>query len=203
MKSEQSTSIQIPKRIGIYSGSFNPIHLGHQNLAKYLIDNEIVDEVWFVVSPRNPLKNQADLLDEYIRLDMLMLAIQNEPQFKVSDIEFVMPIPSYTIDTLHELTRQFPDNQFQLIIGSDNALVFDKWKNPQQILTEYPVLVYPRRGYNLAEVADLYPQMQLLNTPYFDISSTQVRDLIVQKKDVSQCLHPCVYEFINENNLYK
>lgn len=203
MKSEQSTSIQIPKRIGIYSGSFNPIHLGHQNLAKYLIDNEIVDEVWFVVSPCNPLKNQADLLNEYIRLDMLMLAIQNEPLFKASDIEFVMPIPSYTVDTLHELTRQFPDNQFQLIIGSDNALVFDQWKNPQQILTEYPVLVYPRRGFNFAEVEDLYPQMQLLNTPYFDISSTQVRNLIGQEKDVSQWLHHSVYEFINENNLYK
>ena len=129
MKSEESTLI--PKRIGIYSGSFNPIHSGHLNLSEYLINNQIVDEVWFVVSPCNPLKNQTNLLDEYLRLDMLMLAIQNQPKFKVSDVEFVMTIPSYTINTLHELSIQYPDNQFFLIIGSDNALVFDKWKNPQ------------------------------------------------------------------------
>jgi len=201
MKSEESTLI--PKRIGIYSGSFNPIHSGHLNLSEYLINNQIVDEVWFVVSPCNPLKNQTNLLDEYLRLDMLMLAIQNQPKFKVSDVEFVMTIPSYTINTLHELSIQYPDNQFFLIIGSDNALVFDKWKKPQQILKEYKILVYPRHGYNFENVAEFYPQMQLLNTPFFDISSTQIREFIAQKKDVSQWLHPSVYQFIQENNLYQ
>jgi nicotinate-nucleotide adenylyltransferase len=203
MKSEQSTNNHFPKRIGIYSGSFNPIHLGHQKLAEYLIDNRIVDEVWFVVSPCNPLKDQSELLDEYIRLEMLLLAIKNQSKLKASDIEFIMPVPSYTIDTLHELTAQFTDNQFSLIIGSDNALVFDKWKSPEQIMDKYPVLVYPRLGYNFAEVAGLYPQMQLLNTPYFDISSTQIRESIAQKKDVSQWLHPSVYQFILENYIYQ
>ena len=203
MKSEQQPINQIKKRVGIYSGSFNPIHLGHQKLAEYLIEKQYVDEVWFVVSPCNPLKNQSELLDEYLRLDMLMLAIQNYPNFKASDVEFTMPIPSYSIDTLHELKSQFADNQFILIIGSDNALVFDQWKNYSQLLNEFPVLVYPRRGYDFTEVADKYSQMQLLNSPFYDISSSLIRNFIAQKKDVSQWLHPSVYQFIIENNLYK
>jgi nicotinate-nucleotide adenylyltransferase len=188
--------------IGLYFGSFNPIHNGHLKLAEYLIDNQIVDEVWFVVSPCNPLKEQSDLLDEYVRLDMLMLAIQNHPQFKVSDIEFVMPVPSYTIDSLHELTKQFPNNQFSLLIGSDNALVFDQWKNYTQILKEYPILVYPRMNFDFSKVKDLYPQMQLLESPLFNISSTQIRQSIAKKKDVSQWLHPSVNKFIIENEFY-
>jgi len=189
-------------KVALYFGSFNPIHLGHTQLAEYLTDNKMADEVWFVVSPCNPLKQQAGLLDEYLRLDMLMLAIRNKEHFKACDVEFTMPIPSYSIDTLHELSLQYPDYQFQLIIGSDNALVFDKWKNSQEILAEYPVLVYPRHGYNFSEVANQYPQMQLLDTPYYDISSTEIRQALVQKKDITQWLHPSVYEFIKENKLY-
>lgn len=202
MKPENTALDQQKKRIGVYSGSFNPIHNGHEKLAGYLIDNQIVDEVWFVVSPCNPLKNKEDVLDEYIRLDMLMLAIRDQNSFKASDIEFTMPVPSYSIDTLHELTFLYPDFQFILIIGSDNALVFDQWKNYAQILNEYPVLVYPRREYDFEKVSTRYPQMQLLQTPYFDISSTQIRRFIAQKKDVSQWLHPSVLKFIQENNLY-
>lgn len=190
-------------RVALYFGSFNPIHVGHLKLAEYLIENKLADEVWFVVSPCNPLKKQSDLLDEYIRLDMLVFAIHDQPRFKACDIEFTMPIPSYSIDTLHLLSSQFPDYQFKLVIGSDNALVFDQWKNPMQLLEEYPVLVYPRRDYNFAEVADKYPQMKLLKTPYFDISSTEIRESIVQKKDVSQWLHPSVLQIINDNNLYQ
>ena len=189
-------------RIGIYSGSFNPIHLGHQQLAQYLIENKLVDEVWFVVSPCNPLKNQEDLIDEYIRLEMVVLAIREQHGLKASDIEFTMPIPSYSIDTLHELSSQYPDFQFNLIIGSDNALVFNQWKEYEKLLTEYPVLVYPRSGHDFAEVAQKYPQMQLLDSPYYDISSTQIRDLIAQKKDVTKWLHPSVYQIIKDNCLY-
>ena len=118
------------KKVGLYFGSFNPVHTGHIHLAKYLTDNNLVDEVWFVISPCNPLKDQTGLIDEYLRLDMLMLAIKDNPRFKVCDIEFTMPIPSYTVDTLAELHKQFADIQFTLLIGSDNALVFDKWKTP-------------------------------------------------------------------------
>ena len=188
--------------IAIYSGSFNPIHQGHLHLAEYLVENNIVDEVWFVVSPCNPLKKQSDLLDEYIRLEILLLAINGKPHFKASDIEFTMPVPSYSIDTLHEFQRQYPQHQFSLIIGSDNALVFDKWKAPEQLLREFPVIVYPRRGYDFAQVADKYPQMQVLDTPFYEISSTRIREFIAQKKDVSHWLHPSVNQFIIENGLY-
>jgi len=203
MEAEQKKDKQSKKRIGIYSGSFNPIHLGHQKLATYLVENQFLDEVWFVVSPCNPLKMPFEILDEYIRLDMLMLAIHNQPHLKVSDVEFIMPVPSYTIDTLHVLSSQFPDFEFSLIIGSDNALAFNQWKNYEQILAEYPVLVYPRREYNFEEVSEKYPQMQILSTPYYNISSTQIRDFIAQKKDVTPWLHPSVYQFIIENNLYQ
>jgi len=203
MKPEPTPVNQYKKRIGIYSGSFNPIHVGHRKLAEYLIDNELVDEVWFVVSPCNPLKKQEEVIDEYIRLEMLLMAIRDQPRFKASDIEFTMPVPSYSIDTLHELTSQYPDFLFTLIIGSDNALVFNQWKDYTQILNEFPVLVYPRHGYDFESVAGIYPQMQLLNSPYFDISSTQIREFITQRKDVIQWLHPSVSQFIIENNLYR
>jgi len=203
MNPEQATENQHKRRIGIYSGSFNPIHIGHQKLAQYLIDNQLVDEVWFVVSPCNPLKKQDDVIDEYIRLEMLLMAIKQQPDFKASDIEFTMPVPSYSIDTLHVLTSQYPDYKFYLIIGSDNALIFDQWKDYTQLLNEYPVLVYPRHGYDVELVTGKYPQMQVLQSPYFDISSTQIRQFIAQKKDVSPWLHPSVCQFINENNLYR
>ncbi len=190
-------------KIAVYSGSFNPVHNGHTQLAQYLIDNDLVDEVWFVVSPCNPLKEQKELIDEHLRLEMMILAIAGEQRFKASDIEFSMPIPSYSIDTLKQLNQIYPEHQFCLIIGSDNALVFDKWKNYNEIIDKYEVLVYPRLGYDFKKVANIYPQMKLLETPYYNISSTQIRDAIKQNKDVSNWLHPKVVSFIFENELYK
>ena len=191
------------KKIGIYSGSFNPIHKGHTQLAAYLIEQKIVDEVWFVVSPCNPLKERSELLDEYIRLEMLVLALQQHPGMKASDIEFSMPIPSYSVDTLNYLVKEYPTVQFSLIIGSDNALIFDQWKEYQQILDHFPVLVYPRKGYGFETVADQYPAMQLLSTPYYDISSTQIRQLIQERQDLTPYLHPSVIQLIEENNFYQ
>ncbi|HLP05905.1 MAG TPA: nicotinate (nicotinamide) nucleotide adenylyltransferase [Paludibacter sp.] len=191
------------KRIGIYSGTFNPIHLGHQKLAEYLVENKHVDEVWFVVSPCNPLKEKSEIIDEYIRLDMVILAISGNPAFKASDVEFLMPVPSYSVDTLHELSIQYPEFQFVMIIGSDNALVFDQWKDYTKILQEYPVLVYPRKGFEFSLVARKYPAMQLVESPCYEISSTVIRHSIAQKKDISQWLNPSVFQFIEENNLYR
>lgn len=189
-------------KIAIYSGSFNPIHLGHQKLAEFLIDKQLVDEVWFVVSPCNPLKNPDEQMDEFIRLDMVLAAISGKNQLKASDVEFTMPVPSYTIDTLHHLAKLYPQHQFALMIGSDNALVFDQWKNHQELLENYPVYVYPRKGYDFSTVAEIYPQMQILDTPYYDISSTQIREMIQQGEDVAKWLHPGVVAYIRENSLY-
>lgn len=188
--------------IAIYSGSFNPIHTGHTKLAEYLTDNRLVDEVWFVVSPCNPLKEQVELIDEYLRLDMVVLAIKGKDKLKASDVEFTMPFPSYTIDTLHKLTGLFPEHQFSLIIGSDNALIFNQWKDYPQILDEYPVLVYPRKDYEFSIVSDKYPEMKLLDTPYYDISSTEIRKMTRENNDAGQWLHPMVAAYIHENKLY-
>lgn len=189
-------------RIAIYSGSFNPIHIGHQKLAEYLIDKQLVDEVWFVVSPCNPLKDQASQMDEFIRLDMVVAAINGKSQLKASDVEFTMPLPSYTIDTLYQLTKQYPEHEFALMIGSDNAMIFDQWKNYREILETFPVYVYPRKGYDFSTVANIYPQMQLLDTPFYDISSTQIREMIQKGEDVSRWVSPGVLEYIRENGLY-
>ena len=189
--------------IALFFGSFNPFHLGHLHLGEYIVQNELFEEVWYIVSPCNPLKNQVDLIDENLRLEMLVGAIQQNSQLKASDIEFTMPIPSYTIDTLKVLSNEFPDNKFTLLIGSDNALVFDKWKNYNDLLTNFDIVVYPRTGYDFSEVSKIYPQMKLLNTPVYDISSTEIRKYIKQQKDITNMVHPFVNQFIIENNLYQ
>lgn len=191
------------KKVGLYFGSFNPIHCGHLNLANFLIDHQLVDEVWLVVSPNNPLKEASGLLDHNIRYELTQLAINENPRLKVSDIEFSMPVPSYTVDTLNAFSVRYPAFCFYLLIGSDNALLFDKWKDYQSILDKYPVLVYPRRGYDFSAVATKYPQMQLLDTPFYDISSTEIRNKILADKDVSGFLHPEVNQYIRDNRLYK
>ncbi len=189
-------------KIAVYSGSFNPIHLGHIQLANYLIKNKLSDEVWFVISPLNPLKLSDDQLDETTRLEMVKLTVEDKPNFKVSDIEFSMPMPSYTINTLSKLSSKYPEFQFTLLIGSDNAVVFDQWRAYEDILMHYQVMVYPRRNYDLEYVARQFPEMKLLESPYFDISSTQIRNMIKNKQDASEWLHPKVLKYIKEKNLY-
>lgn len=189
--------------IALFFGSFNPFHYGHLHLGEYLVDNKMFDEVWYVVSPCNPLKNQSDMIDEYVRLEMLVGAIVNKPYLKACDIEFSLSIPSYTIDSLEFITSQYPTHNFSLLIGSDNALVFDKWKSYNELLNKYKVFVYPRSGYDFAEVSVIYPQMNLINSPVYNISSTEIRHLIAQKKDISNLVHPFVNQFIIENNLYQ
>lgn len=189
--------------IAVYSGSFNPIHKGHLQLAEYVIDQQLADEVWLVVSPCNPLKEQKELIDHFLRLDMVIAAISNRKGIKASDVEFDMPFPSYSIDTLNELSRMFPEHTFSLLIGSDNAVVFDKWKNYPGILEKYNVLVYPRRGYDFETVAQRFSQMKLLPTPFYDISSTDIRSAIAQNQPVDQWLEPEVIAFIKENGLYE
>ena len=191
------------KSIGLFFGSFNPIHLGHTNLAEYIFRFSGVDEIWFIISPRNPLKEQSELIDENLRLKMLQLATGDKDYLVASDIEFDLPKPSYTIKTLKTLSEIFPEDDFILLIGSDNMQIFDQWKDYQTILDDYSVLVYPREGYPYEEYEEMYPEMQILEeAPFFDVSSTQIRELIKNNQDVSHWLHADVYQFIKENNLY-
>ncbi|MHB9056371.1 MAG: nicotinate (nicotinamide) nucleotide adenylyltransferase [Paludibacteraceae bacterium] len=192
------------KSIGLFLGSFNPVHLGHTNLAEYIFQFSGVDEIWFIVSPRNPLKEQAELIDEHLRFKMLQLATEDRDYLIPSDIEFDLPKPSYTINTLKTLSERYPEDNFILLIGSDNMYIFDQWKDYKTILEDYSVVVYPREGYPYEEYEETYPDMQILEeAPLFGISSTEIRQLIEEKKDASRWLHPEVYQFIVENNLYQ
>ncbi|NLO72399.1 MAG: nicotinate-nucleotide adenylyltransferase [Porphyromonadaceae bacterium] len=192
------------KSIGLFFGSFNPIHLGHIALAGYIFEFSGVDEIWFIVSPRNPLKEQKELIDEQLRLRMIELAIEEKEYLKASDIEFDMPKPSYTINTLQALSENNEEDNFILIIGSDNMVIFDQWKDYQKILENYSILVYPRKGFDYEPFEEIYPDMHIMEeAPFFEISSTEIREMIKNKQDAAKWLHPEVYRFILENELYR
>ncbi|MCL1868561.1 MAG: nicotinate (nicotinamide) nucleotide adenylyltransferase [Paludibacter sp.] len=192
-------------KTALYFGSFNPIHNGHLGLANYLINNNLSDEVWFVVSPRNPLKNEQELIDEHLRIDMARLAIDGNNCLQTSDIEFDMPKPSFTVDTLKKLQQKFPDVNFSLLIGSDNALVFDKWKDFKAILQMVEILVYPRENFDFKQVKENFPQMKYLEfAPQYKISSTQIRNEIKKHHFAlaNKWLHPKVLNYIKCKNIY-
>ena len=173
-------------QIALYFGSFNPIHFGHIALAQYVLRKGGFDEVWLMLSPNNPLKEKNCLWDENLRLSLAQQALKDEPHIRVSNFEFSLPRPSYTIDTLTALSRTYPPHRFSLIIGSDNMALFNRWKNYRQILDNYPVIVYPRKGDDLNALQQQYPQMQILKeAPLLDISSTEIRQRIKENKDIS------------------
>ena len=162
-------------KIGIYGGSFNPIHFGHIGLAKWVLENTDLDELWLMVSPNNPLKDKNILADEHERLVAAKEAIKYIPGLVASDFEFALPRPNYTANTLRALAQACPEHEFTLIIGEDNLSIFDKWREYQYILDNYRVFVYPRHGnstYTLPHAKDL---RVLTGAPYFDISSTELR----------------------------
>ncbi|MCL2596368.1 MAG: nicotinate (nicotinamide) nucleotide adenylyltransferase [Paludibacter sp.] len=193
------------KKITFYFGSFNPIHNGHVGLANYLVNNNLSDEVYFVVSPRNPLKNEQELIDENLRIEMVRLATGSDSRLQASDIEFDMPKPSYTIDTLKKLQQNFSDTRLSLLIGSDNALIFDQWKNYQMILQMVDILVYPRKNFDFQQVKEHFEQMTYLpNAPYFQISSTEIRNEIKKNRFglAKKWLNPKVLFFIKSKKIY-
>ena len=163
-------------KVGIFGGSFNPVHTGHVALAKSLCQKAGLDEVWFMVSPMNPFKKHAtDLLADHLRLEMVRKAVENEPQLKASDYEFLLPKPSYTWNTLQALSADYPDTEFTLLIGGDNWAAFDKWYRSADILARYPIVVYPRQGSHTGNVPE---GVTIVETPLLDISSTEIRQRI-------------------------
>ncbi len=190
---EKATKI----KTGIFGGSFNPIHIGHLALANYLCEYSELDEVWFLVSPHNPLKEQSDLWDDSLRLKLVQLAVEGYPKFRASDFEFHLPRPSYMVNTLSALTQAYPDREFTLIIGADNWTSFPRWYQPEEILAHHSVIVYPRPGYDIDRTA-LPPNVQLIDTPLLEISSTFIRQALKEGKDVRYFLHPAVYEALEQ-----
>lgn len=199
------------KRIGIFGGSFNPVHLGHTALAAYICDKGLVDEVWMMVSPQNPLKQNLALLDEEHRLTMLKLAVAPYPTLRACDFEFHLPRPSYTYYTLQALREAYPDHEFSLIIGEDNWLYFDRWYRSKNILSETHIIVYPRDSVESQElskkreeqVSTVNSQPTILeNPPLFPFSSTEVRNTLIAGNDVSHMLHPDVAAYIQRHKLY-
>lgn len=185
------------QKTGIFSGSFNPIHIGHLALANYLCEFEGLDELWFMVSPHNPLKEQADLWPNELRLKLVQLSIEGYPKFRASDFEFHLPRPSYTIDTLDQLKATYPDREFILIIGADNWALFNQWRQPERILSENRLLIYPRPGFSVNS-NELPPTVRLVHSPLFEISATFIRQALAQGKDVRYFLHPAAYQQIKK-----
>lgn len=189
--------------IGIFSGSFNPIHIGHIILANYIVEFTDIDEVWMLVSPQNPLKDDKGLADENDRYQMVETALRAYPKLKASKFEFSMPKPSYTIDTLKALKQTYPQHTFSLIIGADNWSVFDSWKDYNSILENYVVKIYPRLSSRITISSKLKGKVETLDSPVIDISSTFIREGIASDKNMKAFLPEGVYEYIVEKDLYK
>lgn len=190
------------KHVGLFFGSFNPPHIGHFAIANYLLNHGPVDEIWFVVSPQNPLKSTSILAPARTRLEMVRRAIGDFDAFKPSDVEFNLPKPNYTIYTLLHLEEKFPGNTFKLIVGMDNLQTFHKWKAYQTILNHYDLLVYPRKNHDGGGLEN-NPHVHIVEAPLIEISSSYIRQLIKQKQEYRFFVPEAVYHMIEEENLYR
>jgi nicotinate-nucleotide adenylyltransferase len=190
------------KKTGLFFGSFNPIHIGHLAIASYLVEFSDLSDLWFVVSPHNPLKEKSSLLPDHHRLALVNTAISDDQRFRVSDIEFKLPRPSYTINTLTNLQEKYPDRQFILVGGTDMLTSLHKWKNWESILEYYRLYLYPRHGSDLHELTR-HPSVTLVNAPRMEISSSFIRDSIRQGKNMAYFLPDEVYKYICEMHFYE
>ena len=188
--------------IGLFFGSFNPIHVGHMVLANYMASYTDLEQVWFVVSPHNPLKEKSSLLNQNQRLHMVNLAIGDNDKLKSSNIEFGLSQPSYTINTLAHLKEKYPQHHFSLIMGEDNLESFTKWKNYEEILKNQKIYVYPRPNTNSGDLKN-HPSIIMTEAPLMDISSTMIRQAIKDKKVVSFFVPQAVWQYLDEMHFYK
>lgn len=195
-------------KIGLYFGSFNPIHVGHLIIANHMVENTDLDQVWFVVSPHNPFKEKKSLLADHHRLAMVKEAIDDNPKLRASDVEFHLEQPNYTVKTLMVLKENYPSHTFVLLMGEDNLTAFHKWKNYEYILEHYQLFVYPRVHSEELTVAEnniaAHPSVTLLkDVPIMNISSTFIRNAIKNGKDVRYLLTPPVAQYVDEMGFYK
>jgi nicotinate-nucleotide adenylyltransferase len=193
---------------GLFFGSFNPVHIGHMVIANYIAEYSSLKEIWFVVSPHNPLKTKETLLKDRDRLYMTELAIGDDPRFRVSDVEFTLPQPSYTVDTLAWLAEKYPSRSFTLIMGEDNLTTLHKWKNVDMLVKQYPIIVYPRlypgrkSSKRLEEILSMASVTQI-DAPVMDISGTFIRSAIKEGKDVSWFVPAPAWRYIREMHFYE
>ena len=191
-------------KVGLYFGSFNPIHIGHLVIANHMVEHSNLDQVWFVVTPHNPFKKKSSLLDNYQRLEMVYRATKDYDTLSPSDIEFNLPQPNYTINTLVYLEEKFPDYQFCLIMGEDNLKSFHRWKNYELILKNHDVYVYPRLSEGKVETQfDEHKKIHHVKAPIMELSSTFIRKSIKTGKNVKPMLPEHVWEYLDEMNFYK
>ncbi|CAN5911601.1 nicotinate (nicotinamide) nucleotide adenylyltransferase [soil metagenome] len=189
-------------KIGLFFGSFNPIHIGHLVLANYMLEFTELERIWFVISPHNPLKEKKTLLNDNHRLQMVRLAIGEHTKMKASTIEFKLPQPSYTVNTLAHITEKHPEHEFALIMGADNLGSFQKWKNYEYILEHHKIYVYPRPGYEPGELVN-HLSVKFTEAPLMEISSSFLREAIKNKKDVRYFFTDVVWSYLKEMHFYE
>lgn len=189
-------------KTGLYFGSFNPVHIGHLAIANYMIEFSELEQLWFVVSPQNPLKEKKTLLKDHHRLEMVELALKGDERFRVSDIEFKLPTPSYTIDTLAHLGEKYPGHEFQLVMGADQLKHYHKWKNAALIAQKYHRLIYPRPGIDPDTIRAI-PNATLVQAPLMEISSSFIRQAIKDGKDMRHLVPTPAYNYLREMHFYE
>jgi len=190
-------------KVGLYFGSYNPIHIGHLAIANYMVEFTDIDQLWFVVSPQNPHKKKENLLADYHRLELVERAFEGDDRFRASNIEFNLPKPSYTVDTLAYLHERYPDYSFVILMGSDNLENFHKWKNYEVILENYGIIVYPRQGFDKSKIQNHKNITVAEGAPLMEISSTFIRNAVKEGKDVRHFMPPKAWKYLEEMNFFR
>lgn len=188
-------------KIGLYFGSFNPVHVGHLIIVNHILNESELEKIWFIVSPLNPFKDSHNLMNEYDRLHLVKKAIEEDPRLKASDIEFSLPKPSYTVHTLAYLKEKYPDHSFSIIMGSDSFQNLGKWKNPETLIENYPIIIYKRPGFDVNN--KLNANITIMDAPLLEISSTHIRELIKAGKSIKYLVPSNIEEEILSSTFFR